>query len=102
MAAAQNQRLAPIAVDPWLTAKDLRIQLARVAPGVSGYPRYNRLLPLLPYVYLPGGRRKMYRLSMVLETLERLQTVVRPSLAAADSDLLVTPLHRRRAKRKAS
>ncbi|OIQ64752.1 hypothetical protein GALL_536960 [mine drainage metagenome] len=92
------RRLRP---EPWLTAKDLRVQLLRYAPGVSGETNFARLLPLLPYSFLPGGKRRLYRLSAVLAAMERLQTLVQPPLATADPALLTTVLHRRRSRKSA-
>lgn len=84
--------------EPLLMAGQLREALIPKIPAVTGETNFAKLLPLLPYTILPGGKRKLYRLSAVLAALDRMAVMVDPPLPEAGD----SPLHRRRARRKAS
>jgi hypothetical protein len=69
---------------------------AKIAPGITGETNFPKLIPYLPYSYLPGGKRKLYRLSQVLAALETLQTIIQPPMPTPRE---AESLHRSRRKK---
>jgi len=81
--------------EPFLMAGQLREALIPKVPAITGESNFAKLLPLLPYVTLLGGKRRLYRLSSVLAALEKLAVLVEPPTP----EMGESPLHRRRRKR---
>jgi hypothetical protein len=84
--------------EPFLMAGQLREALISKVPAVTGETNFAKLLPLLPYMTLLGGKRKLYRVSTVLAALEKLAVLVEPPIPGP----VESPLHRRRPRRRAS
>lgn len=83
-----------ITLEPLLSRGELYERIR--AQGISmGHRQFEPLVPLLPYVLIPGQTRKRYRLSSVLVWLASLPEI-QPQDDRSES------LHRRRKIRKSA
>ena len=80
-------------LEPFLNARELRAVLKPIFPGITGQTIFEKLIPFLPHAILPGGKRKLYQVSRVVEVLEGMISRVQPEPRSMPID---TPLHRRR------
>lgn len=80
-----------LTLEPLLSRAELLAEIDKT-PAKVGHRQFEAIIPLLPYVVLPGQTRKRYRLSSVLAFFAALPEV-QPQQA--------TSLHRRRQRQSA-
>ena len=83
--------------EPFMTAKECVLNFHLALNGSVGLDALTRLVKLAPYRVLPGGKRRLYRMSEVLPLVEAL---CHPQ--AAEQEDCEKSLHRRRRGHKSA